>query len=321
MEHRPLGRTGLSVSVLGLGAAPLGGLYVPSSDQAAYATLAAATAAGVTLVDVAPHYGQGLAERRLGQALARLPAAPLVLSTKVGRVIEPDPAAAPPPLFPEALPGRTVYDASRHGILRSIADSRARTGRDGFDILLLHDPDRQVETEAALRRLIEEAYRTLAELRDAGHVRAIGIGVNAPAACHIAIDVGAWDCFLLAGSYSVLRQEDAGLLDRCQREGISVLIGGPYLSGVLAGGNTWRYRPVPADVALAVARLRAIGAAHGVPLEAAALQFPLRHPAVAAVLAGMRSADELEANVRFLQHPIPAAFWQDLASAGFPQTP
>lgn len=320
MEHRHLGRCGLCVSVLGLGAAPLGGMYQPSSDAAAAETVRAALEAGITLFDVAPHYGQGLAERRLGHGLAQMPAGGTVVSTKVGRLLEPAARQPQSALWPEALPFTTIYDVSRAGILRSLRESRARIGGATFEILLLHDPDRYAEDAKTLRRLIAEAYRTLAELRDSGEVRAIGLGVNAPAVCHMALDLGAWDCLLLAGTYSVLRQEDEGLLDRCSEAGVSVLIGGPFMSGALAGGTTWRYRPIPAEVAADITRLRAIGLAHGVPIEAAALQFPLRHPAVAAVVAGMRSAREVWHDFDALHHPISAAFWEELAAERFTRT-
>jgi D-threo-aldose 1-dehydrogenase len=314
MQRRRVGRSGLCVSVLGLGAAPLGGMYQPSSDAAAAETVRAAVEAGITLFDVAPHYGQGLAERRLGHGLAQMPPGGYVVSTKVGRLLEPAPRPPHSAMWPEALPFMTVYDVSRAGILRSLRESRARLGGATIDILLLHDPDRHAEDAKALGRLIAEAYRTLDELRGGGEVRAIGLGVNGPAVCHMALDFGAWDCLLLAGTYSVLRQEDDGVLDRCAEAGVSVLIGGPFMSGALAGGTTWRYRPIPAKVAGEIERLRAIGRAHGVPIEAAALQFPLRHPAVAAVVAGMRSAHEVWHNFDALHHPISPAFWEELAA-------
>ena len=317
MEYRRLGRTGLSVSVLGLGAAPLGGMYAPCSDAAAAETVRTALDAGITLIDVAPHYGQGLAERRLGLGLAQLPIGGYVVSTKVGRLLEPSPEPSTSPMWPEALPFRTIYDVSRAGILQSLTDSRARVGRMRFEILLLHDPDRYADDAKILSRLIAQAYHTLAELRDSGQVRAIGLGVNSPQVCHMAFDLGTWDCFLLARSYSVLGQNDMGLLARCQQAGVPVLIGGPYMAGVLAGGTTWRHRPVPADIAANIARLRALCAAHGIPLEAAALQFPLLHPAVAAVLTGMRSAEEVRQNIEFLHCTIPPAFWRTLLAEGF----
>jgi len=314
MPRRRLGQTALEVSVLGFGAAPLGGMYTPCSDADALDTVRAAITAGISCFDVAPHYGQGLAELRLGRSLANVDAAGCIVATKVGRLLEPADAAPESPMWPEALPFRTVYDVSRDGIHRSVQASRARVGRPRFEILLLHDPDRYAEDEAALRRSVAEAHRTLAALRADGTTDAIGLGVNSPNVCRIALELGHWDCFLLAGAYSVLRQEDAGVLDRCCAAGVSVLIGGPFMSGALAGGTTWRYRPIPAGVATDIVRLRDIGRAHGVPVEAAALQFPLRHPAVAAVVAGMRTAGEVRRNVDALHHPVPAAFWEELAA-------
>jgi D-threo-aldose 1-dehydrogenase len=315
IERRRIGGTALCVSVLGLGAAPLGGLYQPSSTAQAIETVQAAAAAGIDLFDVAPHYGQGLAEQRLGAGLAMLHGQDFVLSTKVGRLLDPAPTVPSQPNWPEALPFRTSYDVSRAGINRSIEDSRRRLGGLGAAMLFLHDPDRQADG-AALVALIAEAYRTLSDLRAQGLVSAIGIGVNAAEPCRLALDIGDWDCFLLAGTYSVLRQDDGGLLDLCARRGVSVLVGGPYMSGALAGGATWRYRPIPPDIAADIARLRQMCARNGVPVEAAALQFPLRHPAVAAVLVGMRSADEVARNVAFIQRDIPDSLWANLEAHG-----
>ncbi|HWJ73747.1 MAG TPA: aldo/keto reductase [Kaistia sp.] len=315
MERRRIGGTALSVSVLGLGAAPLGGLYQPSSTEQAIETVRAAAAAGIDLFDVAPHYGQGLAEQRLGAGLAALHDQDFILSTKVGRLLDAAPTAPLQPNWPEALPFSTRYDVSRAGIFRSVEDSRRRLGGLTPAMLFLHDPDRHA-SGAALAAMIAEAYRTLAELRAEGVASAIGIGVNAAEPCRLALDIGDWDCFLLAGTYSVLRQDDGGLLDLCAHRGVSVIVGGPYMSGALAGGATWRYRPIPPEIAADIARLRAVCARNEVPVEAAALQFPLRHPAVAAVLVGMRSADEVERNVAFLQCDIPQSLWRDLAAEG-----
>ncbi len=220
-------------------------------------------------------------------------------------------------MWPEAVPFTTVYDVSRAGILRSLCDSRRRVGRDNFEILLLHDPDRYADTPAALRRLISEAYATLSALREEGQVKAIGIGANSPEVGLAALELGQWDCFLLAGTYSVLEQNDRGLLDRCAQNSVSVLIGGPYMSGALAGGTTWRYRPIPIVIGALIARLNELCRDHRIPLPAAALQFPLLHPAVASVIVGMRSADEVGQNVAFLRQPIPDEFWEALLSEGF----
>lgn len=165
--------------------------------------------------------------------------------------------------------------------------------------------------------LIGEAYETLAALKQEGTVTAIGIGVNAPGPCRIALDVGDWDCFLLAGSYSVLRQEEAGLLDACGARGVSVLIGGPYMSGALAGGSTWRYRAIPEAVAADIGRLHVLCERYRVPMQALALQFPLRHPAVTSVVVGMRSAAEVALNIGFFDIHVPDELWDVLAAEGF----
>jgi D-threo-aldose 1-dehydrogenase len=314
LERHAVGRSSVEVSIIGLGAAPLGGLYTASSSAAAAETVQAALAAGINFVDVAPHYGQGLAEQRVGEALAALPHESLILSTKVGRLLEPSAESSAGANWPEALAYATVYDTTEAGIRRSLADSMQRLGGWQPDILLLHDPDRYA-SGIDLHRVIDESHRTLIALRSEGCVRAIGIGVNAPEAGHIALDVGEWDCFLLAGSYSVLRQHDDGLLDRCERVGVSVLIGGPYMSGALAGGATWRYRPIPPDIAGDIARLKGICLRHGVPMQAAALQFPLRHGAVASIVVGMRSAAEVQENLRYLTSAVPPELWAELACA------
>ena len=302
--------------MMGLGAAPLGGLYKVSSQADAVETIGAALAAGINFVDIAPHYGQGLAERRVGGSLEALAAGELVLSTKVGRLLEPGGAAPSAPNWPEALPYSTVYDTTPDGIRRSLRDSIERLGGRAPSMLLLHDPDRYADA-AGLPALIRQAYETLSALREAGVVTAIGVGVNAPEPCRMALDIGDWDCFLLAGSYSVLRQEDEGLLDACRKRRTSVLIGGPYMSGALAGGSTWRYRAIPAAVAADIARLEGLCGRYGVPMQAVALQFPLRHPAVASVIVGMRSAAEVAQNIGFLHASVPVELWDELAAEGF----
>ena len=236
---------GLSVSVMSLGGAPLGGLYRASSDADAIATIGAALSRGISHADVAPQYGQGLAEHRVGVGLAAHPGGRMTLSTKVGRLLKPATPDAPASgNWPEALPFATIYDVTPAGIRRSVLDSMRRMGGRRPDLLLLHDPDRYANGPDLIR-VIAEAYQTLAALRAEGSVRAIGIGVNTPEPCHLALDLGDWDCFLLAGTYSTIRQDDRGLLDRCRNAFVSILIGGPYMSGALAGGSTWRYRPIP----------------------------------------------------------------------------
>ena len=183
------------------------------------------------------------------------------------------------------------------------------------DILLLHDPDRYAEGDA-LRRLIESAHGALVRLKREGRVSAIGIGVNSPVPCRTALEIGDWDCFLLAGRYSALRQEDDGILDACQARGTSVLVGAPFMSGALVGGSTWRYGPIPGDIAADIEKLRAVCARHDVPVEAVALQYPLRHSAVASVVVGMRSPAEVAQNVRALRIAVPELLWDELRALG-----
>lgn len=316
IENRKIGTTAVKVSTLGLGAAPLGGLFSRSSDADAMETVRASVAAGINYIDVAPHYGQGLAEKRIGLAVSDIPRRSFTLSTKVGRLLEETEEGTPQGNWPEALQFATVYDTSRRGIVRSLDDSLERMGVASVDILFLHDPDRYAPNATALRSMIGEAYDTLAMLREQGRVKAIGIGVNSPDPCLTALELGRWDCFVLAGSYSVLRQEDQNLLDRCREASVSVLIGGPYMSGALAGGSTWRYRPIPDEIRRDLVRLKTVCSEFDVPMQAAALQFPLQHPAVSSILVGMRSAGEVVENVQFLNRPIPEAFWSALAGEG-----
>ena len=201
-------------------------------------------------------------------------------------------------------------------IRRSLDESRTRTGRQQFQIALLHDPDRYAEDDVALGKLIAKAYQSLATLKAEQCIDAVGLGVNSAEVCRIALEQGDWDCFLLAGTYSVARQDDGGLLDRCHREGVGVIIGAPFMSGALAGGTTWRYRTIPDAIAADIAKLDGICRDHRVSMKAAALQFPLRHPAVVAVVVGMRSASEVRENVSALQYPIQGAFWRDLIASG-----
>jgi len=314
--RRRIGGTPRVSSMKSAVAAPLGGLFRASSQDDADATIAAALSAGITHIDVAPQYGRGLAEQRVGRALTSQRRDEFVLSTKVGRLLIPTDTPEPMRNFPEALGVRMTYDTSADGIRRSLDDSIERMGELAPDILLLHDPDRYAEGDA-LRRLIESAHTALVDLKRQGRIGAIGIGVNAPEPCRIALDVGAWDCFLLAGRYSVLRQDDDGILDACRAHGTSVFVGAPFMSGALAGGSTWRYGPIPDDVAYDLGRLRATCARFAVPVEAVALQYPLRHPAVASVVVGMRSPDEVSRNVSALLSAVPEALWTELHELGF----
>jgi D-threo-aldose 1-dehydrogenase len=219
------------------------------------------------------------------------------------------------------MPFEPVYDYSHDGIMRSFEDSLQRLGLARIDFLYVHDIGAMQHGSEAhpglMRTLRDSGYRALEELRRAGVVRAIGIGVNEREVLLEAMEWGAWDVFLLAGRYTLLEQaplED--LLPKCQRAGTSIVVGGPLNSGILAGRDTWNYETAPPEVVTRVNAIKAVCDSHRVPLAAAALQFPLAHPAVAAVIPGPRNVEELHANLGLMQTPIPARLWADLRDAG-----
>jgi D-threo-aldose 1-dehydrogenase len=300
------------VTRLGLGGAPLGGLFESVREEDARATLAAAYSAGIRYFDTAPFYGHGRGEMRMGAFLREQPRDDFVLSTKVGRVLVPAAGGAiEDHQYRDVLPLNPTFDFSADGILRSFESSLERLGLERIDILHLHDPD------AHFRQVVDEAFPALSRLRDEGRVAAIGAGMNQWEMLHDFARELDFDCFLLAGRYTLLDQSALPrLLPECRKRGISILIGGPYNSGVLAAGSRgaghYNYESPPAAILTKVARLEAVAARHGVPLKAAALQFPLAHPAVASVVPGARTAAEVEENVRLFSHTIPAAFWSEL---------
>jgi D-threo-aldose 1-dehydrogenase len=325
LAARPLGRTGLPLTELGLGGAPLGNLFRRVADADAAAAVDAAFRAGVRYFDTAPLYGHGLSERRMGAALRGWPRDAYVLSTKVGRLLEPcAPGQAGGGAYVDVPPCRVVFDYSDDGALRSIEASLGRLGLERIDIVYIHDIDRfthGADQPVRYRQAVDGAYRALARLRREGLVRAIGVGVNEWETCQQVAEEADVDVFLLAGRYSLLEQGAlASFLPLCARRGIGVVVGGPFNSGILATGAvpgaTYDYRPAPPAVRARVQALEDVCRAHGVPLAAAALQFPLAHPAVTAVIPGARAAAEVEANLHLLRHPVPAALWRDLKTAG-----
>jgi D-threo-aldose 1-dehydrogenase len=325
-RRRRIGRTGLEVSCLGFGAAALGNLYAPVSDAAAAATVAAACGAGISLFDTAPFYGYGLSEQRLGRALHERPRASYVLSTKVGRLLVPRPPGSErDDGFVAAPPFDPVYDYSYDGVRRSVEESLGRLGCERIDVALIHDVGARTHGADAHPASFEAAmsggYRALDELRRAGDLGAVGLGVNEWEVCLEAMERGAFDCFLLAGRYTLLEQGAlARFLPACEARGISVIVGGPYNSGILASdpgpGSRYDYAPAAPEILDRARSIAAICRSHGVPLQAAALQLPLLHPAVASVIPGARSKAEVEANAAFVRHPVPQALWGDLKSAG-----
>jgi D-threo-aldose 1-dehydrogenase len=317
---RRIGRTSLEVTTLGLGCATLGGSRIDVSRAGAEAIVSAAWDSGVRYVDTAPYYGYGRAERAVGDALRDKPRDEWVLSTKVGRLLRP--RAGPPPADRprQAMPFDPVYDYSYDAIMRSFEDSLQRLGLARIDILYVHDIGTYQHGEAhpaQMRVLRESGYRALEELRRTGAVRAIGIGVNEREVLLEALEWGEWDAFLLAGRYTLLEQAPLDdLLPRCLAAGTSIVVGGPLNSGILAGRDTWNYHAAPPEVMTRVEQLRAVCDRHAVPLAAAALQFPLAHPAIAAIIPGPRSVEEFRANLALLEQPIPAALWRELREAG-----
>lgn len=304
---------------LSLGCAQLGNLYRAITDEQAQATVTAAWEHGIRYFDTAPHYGLGLSERRLGAALALRPRDEYVLSTKVGRLLEPvggHPGRTDDQGFDVPATSRRVWDFSRDGVLRSLEDSLARLGVDRVDIVYLHDPDDHY------RQALEDAYPALEELRAQGVVSAIGAGMNQTAmltqfARHTDVDL-----LMLAGRYTLLEQTALDeLLPACQEGGIGVVAAGVFNSGLLARaqpvpGAHYDYAEAPAELVRRAARLAEVCAAHGTPLPAAALAFPLAHPAVISVCVGARSPEQVERNVALHRAAIPAALWAELKGLG-----
>jgi D-threo-aldose 1-dehydrogenase len=307
-----LGKTQLKVTRLGLGGAPLGGLFEDVAEESAMATVRRAFALGINFIDTAPLYGHGKSERRIGKALAGMDAASRVLATKVGRLLVPvEPGELAPDEFDHPAPFQPVFDFSYDGVMRSFEESLKRLNTEHIDILHIHDADHHYE------QAIRGAYRALDELRRQGLIRAVGAGMNqAEMPARFARD-GDFDCFLLAGRYTLIDHTGLKeLLPLCVEKGIGIIIGGPYNSGVLATGARpgakFNYADAPATVLEKVRKVEAICGRHSVPMKAAALQFPLAHPAVAAVIPGARSVAELEENFRLIRQPIPADFWAEL---------
>jgi D-threo-aldose 1-dehydrogenase len=319
-EATPLGRTALMVTRVGLGTAPLGGLYAPVSDEVARATLVRAWELGLRFFDTAPLYGHGRSERRVGAALAGRPRDELVLATKVGRLLR---AGAPPDdsrlsggldRWPDAPPVNPVFNFSYDGVLRSVAESLERLGLDRVDVLHIHDPDEHYEEALA------GAYRALDRLRAEGTIGAVGAGMNQAEMLVRFAREAEFDCFLVAGRYTLLDHSAlAELLPLCLERGVAVILGGVYNSGILAEprpGATYDYGVAPPQLLERARRIAGICQRHDAPLKAAALQFPLAHPAVTSLLLGARSVTELEENLALLRIELPAELWTELRREG-----
>ncbi|MEX0853970.1 MAG: aldo/keto reductase [Bauldia sp.] len=320
-ETRRLGRTSLEVTVLGLGCASLAGSMRHVSDADARTTVIDAYDIGLRYFDTAPYYGYGRSEHMVGDELRDHDG--WVLSTKVGRLLQ---ARKKPPdandSWKHPFPFEPLFDYSYDGVMRSYEDSLQRLGLNRIDILYIHDidvfthgtPDRQA---SVFRTAMDGAYKALDELRRSGDVQAIGIGVNEPAPIADALDHGQWDVFLLAGRYTLLEQAPLHtLFPLVAKHGASIVIGGPFNSGILVGGKTWNYRNAPEEVARKARQIERLCEAHRVPLAAAAVRFPAANPVIASVIPGPRAPAELNQIVDWWRTPIPASLWSDLKAEG-----
>lgn len=313
-----LGNTGLMVTRLGVGGAALGGLFHDLSDDAATKTVKRALDLGINFFDTAPLYGAGKSESRLGHGLQGVQRDSYVLASKVGFALRPHYSGGKEEVFfpfENAPALRPAFDFSYDAVMRSLEGSLGRLGVDRIDILHLHDPTEHFDA------IMKGAYPALDRLRHEGVIRAVGIGTTEVDAVIRFVQAADLDCLLLAGRYTLLDHEAlAEALPLCLAKGVSVIIGGPYNSGILAtgavDGATYNYVPAGPEVLNRVRQIEVTCRAYSLPLQAAALQFPLGHPAVAAIIPGARSATEVEQNFRFVSHPIPAEFWGDLRRQG-----
>ena len=323
LPARRIGQTELEVSVLGLGGAPLGDLYERIPEERALATLETAYRRGIRFFDTAPLYGHGLSEHRLGHVLRSKPRTNLVVSTKVGRWLRPERGErVDRGQFVGGLNFQTVYDYSYDGTMRALEQSYQRLGMDRVDIALIHDVDIWTHGSAEayerrFREAVDGAYRALDELRRSGVVRAIGVGINEVAPCVRFAKEAAFDCFLLAGRYTLLEQNGLDdLFPLAEQHGFSLLLGGPFNSGILATGATpgakYNYKPAPPAIIERVARIEAVCKRHDVPLAAAAIQFPLGQPRIASIVPGAASPFEVERNATYVDLQIPRSLWDEL---------
>jgi D-threo-aldose 1-dehydrogenase len=301
---------GLDVTAIGLGTAPLGGLFAPVSDEDAEATIERAWSLGVRFFDTAPLYGFGSAERRLGGFLRQQKRDSFAISTKVGRLLRSATAAPEDDHYKETPAERPQFDFSYDGVMRSVEESLARLGLDRVDVLLVHDPDDHYENAAA------GAFRALQRLRADGTVKAIGAGMNQSEMLVRFAEAAPVDCFLLAGRYTLLDQGAlTSLFPICRAKSIGIILGGIYNSGVLANpgaGAKFNYEDANAALVARAQELEALCRKHGTELKAAAVQFCMTHPAVTVALQGARTAAEVSDNIAMTERLVPSAFWQEL---------
>ncbi len=333
IPKRPVGQTGLEISRVGFGGAPIGNLKRAPSDAASRKLLAAAWDAGIRYFDTAPFYGSGLSERRIGDFLRAKPREEYVLSSKVGRLLLPDRDWAMEWSGDRrAMPFRPEFDFTYGGVMRSYEHSLQRLGLERIDILFLHDlgafSQKKNHKKTLQQALKGGGIRALEELRAAGDVRAIGAGVNEWQIIDELMNHARFDVFLLANRYTLLDQEVIDtLLPRIEREGISIVDGAPLNSGILATGPipnaVYDYAPASAEMIDKTRRIKALTDRHGTTLIRAALNFPLGHPAITAIIPGFSNAAEFADNLQGYREAIPDQLWQDLKAEGLlhPEAP
>ena len=322
ISQRNIADTGIEIDTLGFGCAPLGNLYKCISDADAMDVLSAAWDAGFRYFDTAPHYGQGLSERRVGDYLRQFHDQNYLLSSKVGRLLRPAGYATERHGYVSPMPFDFYYDYSFDGIMRSFEDSLQRLGLECIDILYMHDIGTMTHGDinyGYFKTAMDGGYRAMDELRSDGRVKAIGLGVNEWQVCEEALDYGDWDCFLLAGRYTLLEQEALNtFLPKCEKRNCSIIIGGAYNSGILARGvrgsgpHLYDYVDASDHVISKVAKIEAVCDLFDVPLAAAALQFPLAHPKIVSVIPGIGKRQRIASTLDLFNQTIPDEFWSVL---------
>ncbi len=330
-SRRQVGKTSLAVPAFGFGAAHLGGMHARVPGEVAAATLRAAWEHGVRFFDTAPYYGRGLSEHRVGSFLIDKPREEFILTTKVGRYFRRpgDPRRFARAPWEGGLNMEIVWDYSYDGIMRSYEQSLLRLGLDSVDALLIHDPEASLtEGGPSIDELARSGIRALEELKRSGHIKAIGMGLNASESIDRFARRVPLDFLIVAMPYTLLDQSALATgLRYCTENAISVVIGAPYASGILVTGPgpdaRYRYQPAPPDIQHKAGRIEEICRSHGVAMAAAALRFPLAHPAVVAVIPGGARPEEVTANLAYFGQSIPPGLWSDLRGAGLldPEAP
>lgn len=324
VAKRKVGSTGTEVTVLGFGGLQVGDYWVKMPQEVAYQTIAHAYQSGIRYFDTAPHYGTGLSEHRLGHQLREYPRDSYVVSTKVGRYLVPADADEVARTDRRGLPFKGVYDLSYDATMRAFDQSLQRLGLDRIDLLFIHDLDPYQhgdQYDVRFKEALEGCYPALEKLRGEKVVRGIGAGINTHEACVRLIEATDLDCVMVAGRYTLLEQKPAeDLLPLAQRRNVSLVMGAPFNTGILAtgavAGALYNNKPPPPAILEQVMQIEAVCKRHGIPIAAAALQFPLGHAAVASVVPGMGGLADVDRNLMLMHLQIPPAFWQEMQVVG-----